>query len=178
MSDPGAGTDVVLETERIVLRRLVPGDLDALAAIQRDPEVMRFLGGPRSRALTRERLGWIIEAEREHGYGLWATTLRADATLIGRCGLIVQDVDGVTEHEIAYLLGRGWWGNGYATEAVAAIRDHARSQLGLGRLISLIDPENTPSKAVALRIGMQHERDLTFEGRPTSLFALGSPARP
>ncbi len=75
MSDPGAGTDVVLETERLVLRRLVPGDLDALAAIQRDPEVMRFLGGPRRPALTRERLGWIIEAGREHGYGLWATTL-------------------------------------------------------------------------------------------------------
>ena len=133
---------------------------------------MRFLGGPRSPALTREGLGWIIEAEREHGYGLWATILRAGGAFIGRCGLIVQDVEGVTEHEIAYQLGREWWGKGYATEAAAGIRDHARSRLGFDRLVSLIDPENAASKAVALRIGMQHERDLTFEGRPTSLFSL------
>jgi [ribosomal protein S5]-alanine N-acetyltransferase len=98
-------------------------------------------------------------------------------TLVGRCGILVQDVEGAREHEIAYLLGSQWWGRGYATEAAAAIRDHARGTLGLDRLISLIAPENTPSKAVALRIGMWHERDLTFEGRPTSLFALG-PARP
>ena len=61
---------------------------------------------------------------------------------------------------------------GYATDAAAAIRDHARSQLGLDRLISLIAPANVASVAVAKRIGMLHERDLTFEGHPTSLFAL------
>jgi [ribosomal protein S5]-alanine N-acetyltransferase len=172
MGKTSAGTDVVFETARLVLLRLKPGDLDALAAIQRDPETMRFLGGPRSRARSSETLGWIMEAEREHGYGLWATTLRADGKLIGRCGLLVQEVDGAAEHEIAYLLGRDWWGSGYATEAAGAIRDHARSQLGLDRLISLIAPANVASMAVAKRIGMLHERDLTFEGRPTSLFAL------
>jgi RimJ/RimL family protein N-acetyltransferase len=79
-----------------------------------------------------------------------------------------------TEHEIAYLLGSQWWGRGYATEAAAAIRDHARAQLGRGRLISLIDPENAASKAVATRIGMHHERDLTFEGHPTMLFSCNN----
>jgi RimJ/RimL family protein N-acetyltransferase len=171
VSDPGAGTDAVVTTARLVLRRLAHHDLDALAAIQRDPETMRFLGGPRSRARTGETLGWIIEAEREQGFGLWATTLRADGTLIGRCGILVQDVEGETEHEIAYLLGSQWWGRGYATEAAAAIRDYARAELGLDRMISLIDPENTPSQAVARRIGMEHERDIVFEGRPTSVFA-------
>ena len=86
--------------------------------------------------------------------------------------ILVQDVEGAREHEIAYLLGSEWWGKGYATEAAAAIRDHARSQLGFDRLISLIDPENTASQAVALRIGMHHERDLIFENHLTSLFAL------
>jgi hypothetical protein len=56
--------------------------------------------------------------------------------------------------------------------AAAAIRDHARSELGLDRLISLIDPGNVASQAVARRIGMHHERDLVFEERQTSLFAL------
>ena len=170
MPDPSAGTDQ-LATGRLVLRPLRESDLDDLAAIYADPQTMRFLGGPRTREDTRSRLEWMVAAHREQGFGLWATTLRADGMLIGRCGLIVQDVEGATEHEIAYLLGSQWWGRGYATEAAAAIRDHASGALGFDRLISLIDPGNTPSQAVARRIGMQHERDLRFEGRPTSLYA-------
>jgi RimJ/RimL family protein N-acetyltransferase len=168
--EPSAATDDLI-TDRLVLRRLRESDLDALAAVYAEPETMRFLGGPRTREDTRRRLGWMIAAHREQGFGLWATTLRGDGTLIGRCGIIVQDVEGAIEHEIAYLLRSRWWGKGYATEAAAAIRDHARTELGFGRLISLIDPENAPSQAVARRIGMQHERDLAFEGRLTALFA-------
>ena len=171
MSDPGAATDELM-TGRLLLRPLRESDLDALAAIYADPRVTRFLGGPRTREDTSTRLGWMIAAHREQGFGLWATTLRADGTLVGRCGILVQDVEGAREHEIAYLLGSEWWGKGYATEAAAAIRDHARSQLGFDRLISLIDPDNTASQAVALRIGMHHERDLIFENHLTSLFAL------
>jgi len=168
--EPSGVTDD-LTTDRLVLRPLRESDLEALAAIYADPQVMRFLGGPRTREDARTGLGWMIAAHHEQGFGLWATTLRVDGTLIGRCGILVQDVAGHTEHEIAYLLGSQWWGRGYATEAAAAIRDHARAELGLGRLISLIDPENEPSKAVATRIGMEHERDIVFEGRPTSVFA-------
>src|SRR5207342_3733293 len=113
-----------------VLRRPRESDLDALAAIYADPQTMRFLGGPRTLEETRTGLGWIIAAHDEQGFSLWATTLRADGTLIGRCGLLVQDVEGATEHEIAYLLGSAWWGKGYATEAAAAIRDHVRARLG------------------------------------------------
>jgi RimJ/RimL family protein N-acetyltransferase len=168
--EPSAGSDDLV-TERLVQRRLRPTDLDALAAIYADPATMRFMGGPRTRADTERRLSEMIAAHRERGFGLWATTLREDGTLIGRCGILVQDVDGAVEHEIAYLLGSRWWGRGYATEAAAAIRDHARAELGRARLISLIDPVNGPSQAVARRIGMHRERYLVFEGRPTMLFA-------
>jgi RimJ/RimL family protein N-acetyltransferase len=171
MGNTSAGTDAIT-TERLVLRPLRESDLDALAAIYADPRTTRFLGGPRTRDDTRTRLEWMIAAHSEQGFGLLATTLREEGTLIGRCGILVQDVESARENEIAYLLGSGWWGHGYATEAAAAIRDHAHSQLGFERLISLIAPENTASQAVARRIGMQHERDLTFEGRLTSLFAL------
>jgi ribosomal-protein-alanine N-acetyltransferase len=166
-----AGTDE-LRTGRLVLRPLRESDLDALAAIYADPQTMRYLGGPRTRERTRTGLEWMIAAHADQGFGLWATTLLENATLIGRCGLLIQDVEGARETEIAYLLGSEWWGNGYATEAATAIRDHARSQLGFERLISLIAPDNVASKGAARRLGMHHERDLTFEGRPTCLFAL------
>jgi [ribosomal protein S5]-alanine N-acetyltransferase len=174
VSEPSAAPDI-LETERLMLRPLRESDLDALVAIYSDPHTMRFLGGPRTREDTCTGLGWMIAAHRGQGFGLWATTLRADGRLIGRCGILVQDVEGATEHEIAYLLGSRWWGRGYATEAAAAIRDHARAELGFRRVISLIDPDNEASKAVARRIGMHHERDLTFEGRATSLFSHAWP---
>lgn len=170
MGKTSAGTDE-LTTGRLVLRPLRESDLDELAAIYADPDSMRFLGGPRTREDTRTRLGWMIGAHRDQGFGLWATTLREDGALIGRCGILVQDVEGVREHEIAYTLGSRWWGHGYATEAATAIRDHARSQLGFDRLISLIAPDNVASHAVAKRIGMIHERDLVFEDHPTSLYA-------
>jgi hypothetical protein len=81
----------------------------------------------------------------------------------------VQDVD-AAEHEIACLLGRKWWGKGHATEATAAIRDHARSRLGFDRLISSDRSRERPIEGGCAQ--EHHERDLTFEGRPTSLFSL------
>jgi ribosomal-protein-alanine N-acetyltransferase len=173
MRKPSAGTDV-LRTARLVLRPLQELDLDALAAIQADRQTMRFLGGPRTRETTRTGLEWIVAVHREQGFGLWATTLLESGTLIGRCGILVQDIEGTRENEIAYLLGSEWWGHGYATEATTAIRDHAQSQLGFQRLISLIHPDNVASQAVATRIGMHHERDLLFEGRLTSLFSCNT----
>ena len=172
MPEPSAGTDVILETERLLLRRLRESDLYALAAIYADPAVTRFLGGPRTREDTRTRLGLDDRGHRRAG--IWPvgddSPRRRNAHRPVR--ILVQDVEGTPGHEIAYLLGSEWWGSGYATEAAAAIRDHARARLGFDRLISLIDPENAASKAVALRIGMHHERDLVFEGHPTALFAL------
>ena len=84
MSKTSAGTDE-LRTERLVLRPLRESDLDALAAIYADPQTMRYLGGPRTRDHTSTGLEWMIAAHRDQGFGLWATTLVEDATLIGRC---------------------------------------------------------------------------------------------
>ena len=80
-----------------MLRPLRESDLDAVGAIYADPHTMRFLGGPRTRDNTRTRLEWMIAAHRDQGFGLWATTLLEDATLIGRCGILIQDVEGARE---------------------------------------------------------------------------------
>lgn len=172
MRDRGSATDAVLVTDRLTIRRFRDDDLDALAEMYADPEVMRFLGGPRTREDAATRLGWMIEEYESQPFGMWGIALREQNTLIGRCGIIRQELIHGPEHEIAYLLGRPWWGRGYATEAAAAVRDHARDELGLGRLVSLIDHTNFASQAVARRIGMVYERDVVHEGHPVGMFVL------
>jgi ribosomal-protein-alanine N-acetyltransferase len=149
-------SSVVLETGRLVLRKLVPADLDALAVLYADPEIRRYFpDGTRTREETREELEWIIDVYYgRYGYGLWATVLKETGAFIGRCGLLPWEIDGRTEVEVAYLLDREHWRRGLATEAARAIVDHAFATLPVDRLICLIDPGNTASRKVATNLGM------------------------
>ncbi len=173
--DPTTLREAVLETSRLRLRELVPGDVDALAALYADPDVMRWIGTGGVR--TREDARRVIERElagyRELGYGDWATTLRGSDELIGLCGVLRwPDLDGKEEIEVAYLLGRAWWGSGYATEAAAAIRDWARRTLERERLVCLVYHDNVASAAVARKLGMAWEKDVSLGAETVALYAL------
>jgi RimJ/RimL family protein N-acetyltransferase len=92
--------------------------------------------------------------------------LKADRKFAGDCGLVHQQVDGATEVEVGYALARNYQGQGLATEAARACLDYAFSDLGLQRVISLIRPENLPSRRVAERNGMSVEKETIFVGLP------------
>jgi ribosomal-protein-alanine N-acetyltransferase len=167
----------ILETERLVLRKLTLEDLDALAELYRDPEVRRFFpDGTRTREETLEELEWIIDVYYgRHGFGLWATLLKESGEFVGRCGLIPWTIEGRDEVEVAYLLGRPHWGQGLATEAARAVVTHAFTELRLPRLICLIDPANAASKAVAVKIGMSFERKVLDEYGESLLYSSPAP---
>lgn len=93
------------------------------------------------------------------GCGLWLVTLRATGEFVGDCGLTLQEVEGVTDLEVGYRVRSDLQGNGYATEAAAACRDHARDVLHAKRLIAIIRPDNRPSQRVAEKIGLPFERE-------------------
>ena len=92
--------------------------------------------------------------------------------MIGYCGFFHQEVDGTEEIEIGYRLDPDYWSGGLATEAARAVRDHAFRDLKLQRVISLIHPENAPSRRVAEKIGMKIEKETVFRGFPTLVFAI------
>ena len=104
----------ILETDRLILRRLVPEDLDPLFALYRDPEVRRYFPeGTLSYAETQEELEWFLNGHPEHPeLGLWATLLKSANRFIGRCGLLPWTIDGRPEVEVAYLLAKGCLGAG------------------------------------------------------------------
>ena len=144
----------ILETERLLLRQFVPEDLDALAAVLSDAETMRYYPAVLDRAGVA---AWIERNRRRYadpGHGLWAMILKSSGELAGDCGLTVQDVEGTNEIEIGYHVRRDLWGQGLATEAARACRDYGFARLRAERLISLICPENLPSRRVAEKNGM------------------------
>jgi RimJ/RimL family protein N-acetyltransferase len=188
----------VIETERLVLRRLSMDDVDALAETYRDPDVRRYFPeGPLDGEETREEVAWVIEVYYgRFGFGLWATILKDTGALIGRCGLLpwtavpepgggltIQHVaerppepDGSwLEVELAYLLAKPYWGRGLATEAARAIVGYAFERLHLQRLICLFDPENGASRRVAEKVGMTFERMATIEGDVGPLYSMSAP---
>lgn len=169
---------LILETERLALRRLQPADLDALAALYSNPEIRRYFpSGTRTREETREELEWFLDAyARRPEIGLWATIDKPTGRFIGRCGLLAWTIDGREEIEVAYLLDKAFWGQGLATEAARAIAAYAFERLGVPRLICLIHPQNQASINVARRLGMAFEQAREDEKGPYLVFAMSRPA--
>ncbi len=112
--------DLVLETERLRLRRFRASDVDAIFAIIGDNVAMQYYPKTFNR---NDAVQWIsrnLRRYREHGYGLFAVTLKDGVDLIGDCGVIKQEVEGETQLEVGYHFRRDQWGHGYATEAARA----------------------------------------------------------
>jgi [ribosomal protein S5]-alanine N-acetyltransferase len=151
----------VLQTERLSLREFELEDTDALVAILSDPDTMRYYPVSFDHAAV---VDWIHRNRTRYtndGYGLWAMILRSTSALIGDCGLVRQIVDGVDELEIGYHVRRDLWNRGYASEAAQACRDYAFGRFKVGRLISLIRPENLASRRVAEKNGMTIWKEVT-----------------
>ena len=168
----------VATTARLVLRRLVPSDHEALTPVFSDADVMRFGDGPQTPEWVGHWLRRVLESYERRGYGPWAVVEKRSGLVIGYCGLVLfPDVNGRPEIEIGYRLARAFWGHGYATEAAIATRDHAFATLGLSRLIAIIDPGNVASIRVARKAGLHHETDVMLSGYtyPDRLYAIQSP---
>jgi len=141
-----------LETDRLLLREWRPEDFEPLAEIMADADVARYLSGaPLSRAETWGRLTSTVGHWSLRGYGMWAVERKSDRALLGRVGLHYPE--GWPGEEVGWSLGKPHWGNGYATEAARAAINFGFLTQPVSRLISVIDPDNIASQAVARRLG-------------------------
>jgi len=150
----------ILETPRLILREFRPDHAEALALTISDAETMLYYRAPLDRSGVEAWISRNLHRYREHGHGLWAMIPKSSGELAGDCGLTVQDVDGQREIEIGYHVRRNLWGQGIATEAARACRDYGFEYLHVERLISLIRPENLPSRRVAEENGMTVWKDV------------------
>jgi RimJ/RimL family protein N-acetyltransferase len=164
-----------LETDRLLLRSFEQRDFDAYAQMCSDPRFMRFLmaGAPLSREDAWRNLAFIQGHWSLLGYGIWAVALKENDLPIGTAGLL--NPDGWPGLEMSWALAPGHWGRGYATEAVTAAINWAFQELRVPRLISLIHPDNTPSAALALRVGERRCDDIEFKGKTFQLYEITRP---
>jgi RimJ/RimL family protein N-acetyltransferase len=162
-----------LQTERLLLRQFHADDLDLFASFFADEGFMNFSGSgplPRERviAFIEKVIGW----DREGVPSQFVAIIRKTGVAIGYCGFFHQEVDSIPEIEIGYRLHPNYWDKGFATEAARRVRDHGFSDWNLTRAISLIHPNNGASRRVAEKNGMILEKETTFKGFPTQVFAL------
>lgn len=129
-----ASTDILLQTDRLTLRRFSIDDLDLLIELDGDAAVMRYINGglPVDRAEVAEALTWWIGYyERLGGFGFWAAIERATGAFVGWFHLRPGDGDGPLEPELGYRLHRWAWGRGLATEGSRALIDRGFTELGV-----------------------------------------------
>jgi|HubBroStandDraft_1064217.scaffolds.fasta_scaffold00248_21 ribosomal-protein-alanine N-acetyltransferase len=167
---------MIAQTTRLRLREFTPEDAGALAQILSDPDTMRYYPAPYDRGGVEQWIERNRQRYRDDGVGLWAMKLKkpqgTTQELIGDCGVIRQQVEGESLYEIGYHLRRDHWRQGFATEAAIACRDWAFAHLKTDRLISLIRPENLPSRRVAERVGMTVWKEVNWRGLPHCVYSI------
>ena len=148
-----------IETARLYLRPYREADLFDLIGVLGDSETMNFYPQPYSELQVKTIIRRNIENYERHGYGLFAVIEKATDTLVGDCGITVQNIDGQKEFEIGYRICKAKWGLGYAPEAADAMKDYGFGTLGLEKLCSYMASDHFQSRRVAEKIGMKVEKE-------------------
>jgi RimJ/RimL family protein N-acetyltransferase len=145
-----------IRTERLVMRRWRDADRDPYAAVNADPEVMRYFAAPPDRADSDAHVDRAEDRFARQGFGLWALEVTATGEFIGFTGLnpMPRGVPGEGGVEVGWRLARAAWHHGYATEAARAAVGVAFNGAGLDQIWSMTAVLNRPSQAVMLRLGM------------------------
>jgi RimJ/RimL family protein N-acetyltransferase len=143
-----------LTTSRIVLRAYKEGEVSQLHGILQVPDVLQYF--PRSDPPSLAKAQRLVESQQKHwaeyGFGWWALALKDTDELFGWCGLnFLPETD---EVELKYLLAKGFWGRGLATEASRASMEYAFTSTVLDIVIGLVHPENIASQRVLEKVGM------------------------
>ncbi len=145
---------MILETERLYLRELVPSDFESLCKILKDKDTMYAYEGAFNDDEVQEWLDRQIARYQKWGFGLWAVVLKETNEMIGQCGLTMQPWKESEVLEIGYLFERSYWHRGYATEAAKACKKYAFETLNATEVCSIIRDTNFASQNVAIRNGM------------------------
>lgn len=175
-----------LETERLILREWEERDYEPYAAFVADPDVRRFYVETLSREESDAMIGRFIDYGRRDGFGLLAVERKSDGVLIGDVGIIPvgMPIRGNPPVEIGWLLGKEYWGQGYAPEAARAWLDYSFNVLNFGEVVAWTATTNLPSQRVMQKLGMVRDPQDDFlhpkvpEGhplRPHFLYRIKNP---
>jgi RimJ/RimL family protein N-acetyltransferase len=168
MSDQS--THVLLETERLILRRFTEADVDHLFALDNDPEVMRYINGgtptPREVIVTQILPGFMHYDEQRPAFGFWAADDKSTDEFLGWF-CFRPKIDRPDEIVLGYRLRKAAWGKGYAIEGAEALIHKGFAELGVQRVVATTYEENMASIRVMEKAGMVFNR--AFRLTPTDI---------
>lgn len=167
----------IIETERLLLRKIVADDDKGMFELDSDPEVHRYVGNkPVSTiAQTHSVIKFIQQQYIENGIGRWAVIQKSTGTFIGWAGFkLTKNIvnNHVDYYDIGYRLIKKYWGYGFATEAAAACLDYGFDKMDLKIIYGMTDVRNTASKNVLEKIGLNYIEKFTFEGIEHNWFRI------
>lgn len=163
-----------IETERLTIRAFDDEDVDPMAAVYGDPEVMRHVClGVLNRDETADLLDGYRSAQGVRGFSTWAVVEKASGAVVGDVGFGVYAPSG--EPELGYTLDAAFWGRGYALEAAQASVDAAFAHLPCRRLVAKVEVDNERSLRLAERLEMRRVETISVDGHPHVLLALDRP---
>lgn len=161
-----------IPTPRLVLRPFSEEDVEPMYCILKEDGVLRYF--PRTDPPPRERVQKMIlgllQHWQERGYGLWAVESRWSGELMGRCGL--QYLPDTEEMEVDFILGKPFWGQGFATEAGRASVRYGFEELGVERVVGIVHLENRASQRVLEKLGMERLEQKPFFGMECYRYAI------
>lgn len=164
----------VLETERLLLCKLTPNDVEFIFELLNTPAWLKFIGDRGVKNLDNAR-DYIITGPmfsyNKNGFGLWLTKLKDSNTPLGLCGLIKRDA--LEDVDIGFAFLPEYTGKGYALEAAKATMEYAKTELGLKRIVAITTQDNEHSIALLKKIGFHYEKliKLPAEDEELMLFA-------
>lgn len=170
----------VMETERLIIRKITRKDMGVLLTLMGKPEVMYAWEHGFEKKEVRQWLNRQLARYRKDGYGYFALVLKDGGKFIGQAGLMKNVINGNEAVELGYILDDAYWHNGYATEAAKMCLQYAFAELGMSEVYCSIRPENAPSIHVAEAIGMTPcgSHTITYNGKemPHVLYKVEKPA--
>lgn len=162
---------LILTTSRLLVRELEASDVDFVAEMLGDAQVMRYWPAP----LTRQRsVEWIekqIDRYARHGCGYWLAIEKPTDLPVGQVGVMMTSVDGAEEAALGWIIHRPFWRRGFAFEGASACIDHVFGAMNRDRAVALIRRENHPSTMLALKLGMEPGKTTVHAGLEHVVFA-------
>ena len=150
---------IILETERLRLRRLSIDDAEFILRLLNEPSFIQHIGDRGVRTLEDARayvLKGPVASYEKFGFGLWLVETKSDDVPIGICGLLKRDV--FEDADIGYALLPEFWSKGYALESASAVMAYARETLGSKKLLAVVNADNQSSIRLLEKMGFHYEK--------------------
>ena len=165
----------VLDTDRLVLRRLTPDDAPFIIGLVNEPSWLQYIGDRGVRTLDDARdyiVKGPVDSYERFGFGLYLVELKPARVPIGICGLLKRDA--LDHPDVGFAFLPGYWGQGYAWESASAVLDYGTGALGMRRVLAVTSPDNYRSIKLLEKMGFVFERAIRLkeDGPESKLFAI------